>query len=282
MNIKEVSAVLEDGHFKMENVGALNLIAGNNAPLCLDLLRTLLGEGASDNVLRHAYGIRAKGELDGSTLYFECAFKKNTSFAPLDISFDGKRGDKNIKSNYLRHLGECAGLGANVFDRSWAEREQVALGESKRYKRAFARFVQAVARACEKGDDRPVFVYDLAERVDQSVDVYALLAPLVEQGRQVFVAVPRGFDAKNQSSRIYQVPTHSERCCNFCGKVLDYWDLQEDISADRFIGYGSKYDLYRLQFKLCCGCFDRLLDQMAPKCKIPLLKGPLCEKQPQK
>lgn len=30
--------------------------------------------------------------------------------------------------------------------------------------------------------------------------------------------------------------------CNKCGKKLDFWDVQEDFSMQRNLGYGSKYD----------------------------------------
>ena len=54
--------------------------------------------------------------------------------------------------------------------------------------------------------------------------------------------------------------------CTMCGKTLDEDDMFENYSADMHIGYGSKYDMSRLRFQLCCSCFDRILDIVVPLC----------------
>lgn len=55
--------------------------------------------------------------------------------------------------------------------------------------------------------------------------------------------------------------------CNICGKVLDFWDLQEDYSIHKRIGYGSKHDGDTIELRLCCDCFDNLVDscRVSPK-----------------
>lgn len=59
-----------------------------------------------------------------------------------------------------------------------------------------------------------------------------------------------------------------EKCCTMCNKIFDMWDLQEDFSFSRWIGYGSKYDLNKLDIQLCCTCFDKVLDFVLPKYNI--------------
>ena len=54
--------------------------------------------------------------------------------------------------------------------------------------------------------------------------------------------------------------------CTMCGKVLDEDDMFENYSADIHIGYVSKYDMSRLRFRLCCACFDKILDMVVPLC----------------
>lgn len=51
-----------------------------------------------------------------------------------------------------------------------------------------------------------------------------------------------------------------EKRCTMCNKIFDEWDLQEDFSWHKWIGYGSKYDLNKLDLDLCCDCFDKVLD----------------------
>lgn len=48
--------------------------------------------------------------------------------------------------------------------------------------------------------------------------------------------------------------------CNKCGKRLNFWDLQEDFSIIRDLGYGTKYDGERLKMRLCCECMETLID----------------------
>lgn len=63
---------------------------------------------------------------------------------------------------------------------------------------------------------------------------------------------------------------HSDkRHCNKCGKELDFWDLQEDFSINKHIGYGSIYDLHVIDLHLCCNCMDELIGS----CKISPIEG---------
>ena len=58
------------------------------------------------------------------------------------------------------------------------------------------------------------------------------------------------------------------RTCNMCGKTFDYWDHEENISFDHFIGYGSIHDMHRIQLNLCCKCFDKVVDWIVPQCEV--------------
>lgn len=49
--------------------------------------------------------------------------------------------------------------------------------------------------------------------------------------------------------------------CNRCGKTLDFWDVQEDYSLHRHLGYGTKYDGSNLDLQLCCDCMDKLIEE---------------------
>lgn len=55
--------------------------------------------------------------------------------------------------------------------------------------------------------------------------------------------------------------------CNMCGKDFDMWDEQEDFCFEHVIGYGSKYDMHKVDLKLCCDCFDKVMDFILPQCK---------------
>lgn len=51
-----------------------------------------------------------------------------------------------------------------------------------------------------------------------------------------------------------------ELYCNKCGKKMDMWDIQENFSIQRNLGYGSKYDGDDLDLDLCCDCMDKLIE----------------------
>lgn len=52
--------------------------------------------------------------------------------------------------------------------------------------------------------------------------------------------------------------------CSACGKTFDIYDVQEEFTFDKYIGYGSKYDCEHIKFKLCCDCFDKIFDVIKP------------------
>ena len=54
------------------------------------------------------------------------------------------------------------------------------------------------------------------------------------------------------------------KICNRCGRELDFWDVQEDFTIDRHIGYGSVHDGDIVNLHLCCDCFDKIVDE----CKV--------------
>ena len=43
-----------------------------------------------------------------------------------------------------------------------------------------------------------------------------------------------------------------KKLCNRCGKELDFFDLQQDFSIHKKIGYGSIYDGCTVDYHLCC------------------------------
>ena len=55
--------------------------------------------------------------------------------------------------------------------------------------------------------------------------------------------------------------------CTMCGNELDDWDLDADFHFNRYIGFGSKYDLSIFEAHLCCKCFDKILDTILPMFK---------------
>lgn len=61
-----------------------------------------------------------------------------------------------------------------------------------------------------------------------------------------------------------------KKLCNCCGKELDFFDLQQDFTIHKNIGYGSIYDGDSVHFQICCECFDKI----AEECVVfPIIEG---------
>jgi hypothetical protein len=58
-----------------------------------------------------------------------------------------------------------------------------------------------------------------------------------------------------------------EPICTMCGKELDEFDLDARFQVQHYIGFGSVYDLNILEARLCCKCFDKILNTILPMFK---------------
>ena len=52
-----------------------------------------------------------------------------------------------------------------------------------------------------------------------------------------------------------------KKFCSRCVRELDFFDLQQDFSIHKKIGYGSIYDGCTVDYQLCCGCFDKAAEE---------------------
>lgn len=51
--------------------------------------------------------------------------------------------------------------------------------------------------------------------------------------------------------------------CNKCGKEFDIWDMQENFTLTRNLGYGTTHDGETLQIHMCCECMEKLIEECA-------------------
>lgn len=83
----------------------------------------------------------------------------------------------SLVKGYHKKRFEDAGYASCIFDGNLISKD-LSLFEALR---AFIRINQ---------DDRPLFLYHFAERLDQETDLHAALSMLATTGRQVFIAIP--------------------------------------------------------------------------------------------
>ena len=48
--------------------------------------------------------------------------------------------------------------------------------------------------------------------------------------------------------------------CSLCGKPLTPVDLSQRFEIHRVVGYGSAYDMAEIHLRMCCDCFDAMVD----------------------
>lgn len=51
--------------------------------------------------------------------------------------------------------------------------------------------------------------------------------------------------------------------CNFCGRQLDIFDLNEDYSIHKILGYGTEYDGSKIDLNFCCECMNNIISKCA-------------------
>ena len=62
--------------------------------------------------------------------------------------------------------------------------------------------------------------------------------------------------------------------CTMCGKKFNMWDEQENFCFEHRLGYGSKNDGDIVCLKLCCGCFDRVVDILSMMSRERIIFSP--------
>ena len=95
---------------------------------------------------------------------------------------------------------------------------------------------------------------------------YLLFAQVLEESEKICP----GVSAKMRDNRYLNEDFETFfpiRTCNMCGNTFDYWDHEQNISFDHYIGYGSSHDMHRIKLNLCCKCFDKVVDFIIPQCK---------------
>lgn len=77
--------------------------------------------------------------------------------------------------------------------------------------------------------------------------------------------------------KIKRIKAKPVKECNMCGKKFDMWDEEESFCFRHCFEYGSKYDCYQLNLKLCCKCFDSLMGELIPRFQTNPLPDPYAE-----
>ena len=168
------------------------IFCGHYSSLALDLIRELIGDhGATEDPDRIDDGrfvIHSDVEMDGK-LYSAC-YIRNADFM----------GDHRLAVNFRLNSLEFSQCDTEEYRHKIAKRNEMesanvfdgndfavidSLSESDWRLLAFEKFISQLTPT----DDRPIFIYNFFERIDEAVDAEAYLTKLLTCGRQVFISV---------------------------------------------------------------------------------------------
>ena len=169
----------------------------------LHLMRSLLdGDSEESEVSEgrgHTFVSRVDFELRGKNYClcgvlcddqtFFLAVDKYHKFSPIDTR-DCQRLLKEID------LG-----GGNVFSPLRGGRADATSGESDLVERELKRFICSLKEDMARGDERPVYLFNCFDRLDDAVDIQPYLDALASLGRQVFVSVCGGYPTEKLTHR---------------------------------------------------------------------------------
>ena len=79
------------------------------------------------------------------------------------------------------------------------------LGESDYRIANFKNFLEIVKEETAKGDIRPIYIFNLFERIDEAVDVTPFLDELASFGRQVFISVTANYPTEKLTHDSVQI-----------------------------------------------------------------------------
>ena len=82
--------------------------------------------------------------------------------------------------------------------------QRYPLGESDLILNNFHLFL-----CCNLSDDRPLFLFNFLERLDESIDLSPIFRALAATGRQVFIAVPRSYTINTLEEMPYDATIHT-------------------------------------------------------------------------
>ncbi len=175
---------MQINNFSLISASALNLDFSPTAPICiirgrysdlvLDLMRELIGDyGAQndpDRIDDGRFVIHADILIDNKNYYV--SYLRNADF------LGDNRLAVNFETNSIKFSAEDTGEFIDKCNERNTNNYNILIKTSE----------------IESGaDDRPIFIYDYFDRLDEAIDITPALDELVSLGRQVFISVCSGY-----------------------------------------------------------------------------------------
>ena len=187
-------------HFQITSASTLNIEFATTAPICvlrgrysdlaLDLVRELIGDcGAQndpDRIDDGRFVIHADIEMDNKN--YRVCYIRNADFM----------GDNRLAVNFEPNSIRFSEDDAHEFVAKCNERDT---------DNSNVLIKTANITSCD--DDRPIFIYDYFDRLDEAIDITPILNKLSSLGRQVFIAVCANYPVEKLKHDAVQI-VHTE------------------------------------------------------------------------
>ena len=183
-------------HFQITSAYAINLDFTATAPICvlrgrysdlaLDLMRELIGDyGAQndpDRVDDGRFVLHADIEMDSKN--YNVCYIRNADFM----------GDNRLAVNFVPNSIRFSKDDTREFIDKCNERDTDNTN-----------VLIKTADIFPAEDDRPIFIYDYFDRLDEALDIAPVLDKLSSLGRQVFISVCAGYPCEKMSYEKVQI-----------------------------------------------------------------------------
>ena len=184
-------------HFQITSASTLNIEFATTAPICvlrgrysdlaLDLVRELIGDcGAQndpDRIDDGRFVIHADIETDNKN--YDVCYIRNADF------MGDNRLAVNFEPNSVHFSEDDTREFVDKCNKRDADNHNVLI---------------KTANVVSCADDRPIFIYDYFDRLDEAIDITPILDKLSSLGRQVFISVCAGYPKiKHEKVQMVQV-----------------------------------------------------------------------------
>lgn len=150
------------------------ILRGHYSDLALDLMRELIGDyGAQndpDRVDDGRFVIHADIEMENKN--YSVCYIRNADFM----------GDNRLAANFEPNSVHFSENDTREFVDKCNERNTDV-----------SNVLFKTANITSRDDDRPIFIYDYFDRLDEAIDITPILDKLASLGRQVFISVCSGY-----------------------------------------------------------------------------------------
>ena len=182
--------------FQIASASTLNIEFAATAPICvlrgrysdlaLDLMRELIGDyDAQNNPNRVDDGrfvIHASIEMDNKN--YDVCYIRNADFM----------GDNRLAVNFEPKSIDFSEDDTREFVDKCNERDMDNTN-----------VLIKTADIFSSEDDRPIFIYDYFDRLDEAIDIASILDKLSSLGRQVFISVCTGYPCEKMAHKKVQI-----------------------------------------------------------------------------